>query len=88
MSQNIRLISKKEALKRIGVSPTTLWNLCRKGLFPLGRVVGGKVYFLEHEIEAWIAGLPVQKLKGYADPTSLDSRATDTHPETGEAGDD
>jgi predicted DNA-binding transcriptional regulator AlpA len=59
-----RLISKPELLERLGVSYPTLWNWMRRGTFPRSRQLGGKVAWIESEVEAWIAALPVRRLKG------------------------
>ena len=36
----------------------------RRGTFPRSRQLGGKVAWIESEVEAWIAALPVRRLKG------------------------
>jgi predicted DNA-binding transcriptional regulator AlpA len=65
-----QLLSKAEVLKRVGVSYPTLWNWMRQGKFPRSRVLGelgsktARVVWFEDEIELWIAGLPLQTLKG------------------------
>ena len=37
---------------------------CARATFPRSRVVGGKSMWLSTDIEAWLATLPVRKLKG------------------------
>ena len=59
-----RLLSKREVLAIVGVSYPTLWSWMRQGKFPRSRVVGGKSMWLSTDIEAWLATLPVRKLKG------------------------
>jgi predicted DNA-binding transcriptional regulator AlpA len=60
----LRLLSRREVCERIGVSYPTLWSWMRLGKFPRSRVMnGGKICWLESDIEAWIRGLPVQTLK-------------------------
>jgi predicted DNA-binding transcriptional regulator AlpA len=63
-----RFISKKEMLARVGVSYPTLWVWMQRppgqGAFPRSRELGGKVYWLEAEIEAWILSRPIRRLKG------------------------
>jgi predicted DNA-binding transcriptional regulator AlpA len=61
-----RLLSKREVLAIVGVSYPTLWSMMRAGTFPRSRVVGGKSMWLSTDIEAWLATLPVRKLKGDA----------------------
>jgi predicted DNA-binding transcriptional regulator AlpA len=65
-----RLMSKPEVLAIVGVSYPTLWEWMRKGRFPRARVLGGfptkdgKSAWLSSEIDEWLAGLPVRRLKG------------------------
>ncbi len=60
----IRLLSKPEVLDRVGVTFPTIWKWMREGTFPRSRELGGKVAWIEAEIEAWINALPVRRLKG------------------------
>ena len=62
-----RLISKSEVLDRVGVTYPTLWVWMRSGAFPRSRELGGKVCWLESEIENWIVNRPIRRLKGDAD---------------------
>ncbi len=73
-----RLIYRPYLLRRIGLSYPTVWRMMREGKFPRGRVVGGKTAWLESEIDNWIAGLPVRRLKG--DPPERDT--SDLHPDS------
>jgi predicted DNA-binding transcriptional regulator AlpA len=66
------LLSKREVLAIANVSYPTLWSWMRHGTFPRSRVVGGKSMWLSTDIEAWLATLPVRKLKGDA-PEALDN---------------
>ena len=68
-----RLIYKPELLERVGLSYTTIWMMMRQGRFPRSRSVGGgesaggqnqKVAWLSDEVDAWLAELPVRRLKG------------------------
>jgi predicted DNA-binding transcriptional regulator AlpA len=61
-----RLVHKGELLERLGVSFPTIWSWMRRGTFPRARVVGGKSCWLSSEIDAWVASLPVRRLKGDA----------------------
>ena len=63
-AQGIRLLDKAEVLAIANVSFPTVWAWMRAGTFPRSRVAGGKSVWLSSEIEAWIAGLPVRRLKG------------------------
>jgi predicted DNA-binding transcriptional regulator AlpA len=60
----LRLLSKKQLLDRIDVSFPTIWRWMRAGTFPRARTIGDlKSVWLESEIEAWMAALPVRRLK-------------------------
>ena len=59
-----RLVHKREVLDRVPVSYPTIWSMMRAGTFPRSRRVGGKVCWLELELDAWISSRPVQPLKG------------------------
>src|SRR2546428_5872334 len=53
-----RLLSKSDVLDKVGVTYPTIWKLMRQGTFPRSVVVGGKVAWLEHEVDEFIANLP------------------------------
>ena len=59
-----RLFGKHEVCAVVGVTFPTIWTWMRAGAFPRSRVVGGKSMWRSDEIEAWLANLPVRKLKG------------------------
>ena len=61
-----QLLSKAEVLKIAKVSYVSIWSWMRAGTFPRSRIVGGKSMWLSTEIEAWLAALPVRRLKGDA----------------------
>ena len=51
-----RLILKAEMTKKVGLTYTTIWRLMREGTFPLSVThFGGKVAWVESEIDQWIA---------------------------------
>jgi excisionase family DNA binding protein len=63
----LRLLSRKEVCERIGVSYPTIWAWARSGRFPKARVMnGGKLGWIESEVEQWIRALPLQELKATA----------------------
>jgi predicted DNA-binding transcriptional regulator AlpA len=59
-----RLLSKGDVLDKIGITYPTIWKLMREGAFPRSVVVGGKIAWLEHEVDDYIARLPRRRLKG------------------------
>jgi predicted DNA-binding transcriptional regulator AlpA len=64
-AENTRLLlSKAEVCAAVGRSYQHLWTLMRRGEFPRSRLVGTRPMWLRHEIEEWIASLPVVRLKG------------------------
>src|SRR5262249_16692859 len=66
-AENTRLLlSKAEVTNLVGKSYQHLWVLMRRGEFPRSRLVGTAPMWVRNEIEAWIANLPVVRLKGDA----------------------
>lgn len=59
-----RLLDKAAIRTITGLSFPTVWNMMRNNAFPRSRVVGGKSMWLSTEVEAWLAALPMRKLKG------------------------
>ena len=59
-----RLLTKRELLDRVGISYPKIWMLMRAGTFPRSRAIGGKLVWLESEINEWIRALPKTALKG------------------------
>jgi predicted DNA-binding transcriptional regulator AlpA len=64
-----RLLTKAEVLARVGVTFPTIWKWMREGTFPRARRLTAeskstRAYWYESEIEAWLANLPVKRLKG------------------------
>jgi predicted DNA-binding transcriptional regulator AlpA len=61
----LRLLSRKEVCERLGgISYPTIWEWMRNGRFPKARVLnGGKLGWIESEVEAWILAQPLQELK-------------------------
>ena len=60
------LLSRHEIVALSGFTYPWLWQMMRRGLFPRGRIVGGKTMWLSTEVEAWLAELPIRPLKGDA----------------------
>jgi predicted DNA-binding transcriptional regulator AlpA len=65
----VRLLDKHEVMAISNCSYPTLWAWMRAGTFPRSRIVGGKSMWLSTEIAAWLAQLPVRRLKGDPAPT-------------------
>jgi predicted DNA-binding transcriptional regulator AlpA len=70
----VQLLDKHEVLAIAGTSYVTLWSWMRAGKFPRGRIVGGKTKWRSDEIQCWLDGLPVRKLKG--DPAAAVAEVT------------
>jgi prophage regulatory protein len=60
-----RLMHRSEVLDIVGATYVTVWKWMRAGKFPRSVVTcGGQVAWYSNEIEAWLASLPRQRLKG------------------------
>ena len=66
-AENDRLLTKRELLDRVKLSYVQVWKLMRAGTFPRSRAIGGKLVWLESEINEWIRALPRTALKGDED---------------------
>jgi predicted DNA-binding transcriptional regulator AlpA len=62
----VKLISKRQLLAKVPMSYPAVWQAMRDGRFPRSRAAGGRVFWVESEVDAWINGLPFQVLKGDA----------------------
>jgi len=74
-ANHTRLLSKPEVLAIANVTYPTLWAWMRNGTFPRSRVCGGRSMWRSDEIDAWLAGLPVRRLKGDAAAELNEERA-------------
>ena len=62
MANKTRLLTYAELkAEKIKMARSTLWNLEREGKFPLRRVHGGRVYWVEAEIDEWLGNLPTKQ---------------------------
>ncbi|MBS0536378.1 MAG: AlpA family phage regulatory protein [Proteobacteria bacterium] len=59
-----RFLTKKEVLRRVGCSYTTLWEMMVRGEFPRSRELGRRAVWVESEVEEFINNRPVRRLKG------------------------
>ena len=59
----VRLLSKAETCDRVGKTFPTVWLWMREGKFPQARDLHGRPAWVEAEIDAWIAALPVREYK-------------------------
>jgi predicted DNA-binding transcriptional regulator AlpA len=61
----VRMIRKEEVLRIAGdVSFVTVWTWMQLGTFPRARKVGGHSMWLSTDIDAWLANLPIRRIKG------------------------
>jgi predicted DNA-binding transcriptional regulator AlpA len=67
----VLLLNKAKILAITGVSFPTIWAWmrARPPKFPRGREMGGKTVWRSDEVQAWIDGLPIRRLKGDVDST-------------------
>ena len=62
MTNKTRLLTYTELRnEKIKMARSTLWTLEKEGKFPLRRVHGGRVYWVESEIDEWLAKLPTKQ---------------------------
>ena len=72
-----RLISKRELLRLVPLSYSTIWNMMRRGEFPLSVRLGsrangarntGKAGWKIREVEAWMSALPRSEYRAPSTP--------------------
>jgi predicted DNA-binding transcriptional regulator AlpA len=63
-----RLIGKRELLRLVPLSYSTIWDLMRRDRFPLSVRVGGRVFWRLAEVREWLAALPRSKYGGRSTP--------------------
>jgi predicted DNA-binding transcriptional regulator AlpA len=68
--KRVRLIERPEVLDKVPLTYASIWQKMRDGTFPRSRAIGGRSVWVEDEIDAWIAALPVRRLKGDADTSN------------------
>jgi predicted DNA-binding transcriptional regulator AlpA len=66
----VRLLSKAEVMAISGLSFPSIWAWMRDNKFPRSRIVGGRSMWRSDEIDQWLAGLKIRKLKGDPPPAS------------------
>jgi predicted DNA-binding transcriptional regulator AlpA len=65
----VRMIPKAEVLRIAGgVSYVAIWTWMQLGTFPRARKVGGQTMWLSTDIDAWLANLPLRRIKGDGPP--------------------
>jgi predicted DNA-binding transcriptional regulator AlpA len=62
-----RLLSKAEIVELTGRSYPTLWAWMQAGKFPRARDLHGRPVWVQREIQAFLASLPIKRIKGDAD---------------------
>jgi prophage regulatory protein len=58
-----KLLSRKDVLERVPLSYASIWKKMQAGEFPRSRDIGGKIAWIESEIDEWIAARPIVQLK-------------------------
>lgn len=66
-AKSSRLVFKPEVLDRVGATFPAIWQWMREGKFPVSREVGGRVAWLESEIDDWIMSRPLRRYKKMAE---------------------
>jgi predicted DNA-binding transcriptional regulator AlpA len=60
----VRLLCKKQVQKIYPASFPTIWKQIRDGKFPQPVTIGGRPYWREDEMTAWVATRPRRTYKG------------------------
>ena len=58
-----RLIDKHELLDKVPLSYPSIWQRMQDGRFPRSRSIDGRSFWVEAEIDEYIANLPIRRLK-------------------------
>lgn len=59
----LRLLDKQEVCDRVHRSYPSVWELMCKGRFPRAVEQGERVYWFEHQIDAYLEALPLRDIK-------------------------
>ena len=70
LSNPVRLIDRREVMRRVPFSYPTLWKWMRDGKFPRALNGGGKICWRESEIDDWINRRPLQTIEGREPPVT------------------
>jgi predicted DNA-binding transcriptional regulator AlpA len=65
----IRVISKRELLRRVPLSFPTIWKMMKQNRFPRAHVLGGKTVWIESEVSNFLADLPLREYQGADKPS-------------------
>jgi prophage regulatory protein len=64
VATNKRFVFKPELLERVGgVTYPTVWRWMRDGKFPVAVEVGGRIAWLESDIDEWMLSRPLRQYK-------------------------
>jgi predicted DNA-binding transcriptional regulator AlpA len=71
------MLSRREVLRRIGLTYPEIWKLIREGRFPPARELTDKrVGWFEHEVDEWCLSRPIRMLKGMTNGTGAGASVT------------
>lgn len=63
-SPPVKMLSRRQMLAKVGpVSYPTIWKMMNEGTFPRARLFGKRTVWFEHELDAYLANLPLRPLK-------------------------
>jgi predicted DNA-binding transcriptional regulator AlpA len=62
-----RLLNRHEVCALAGLTYASIWSRMRAGTFPTSRIEGGRSVWISSELEQWLSGLKLRRLKGDAD---------------------
>jgi predicted DNA-binding transcriptional regulator AlpA len=69
VDNDLVLTSKSEVLLRVSISFVQIWRLMQQDPpgFPRARTVGNRLVWYKHEIDQWLANVPLKKYPGNSD---------------------
>jgi predicted DNA-binding transcriptional regulator AlpA len=62
-----RLLNRHEVCEPTGLTYVSIWSRMRAGTFPRSRIEGGRSVWISTELEQWLSGLKLRRLKGDAE---------------------
>ena len=75
--EKVGLIGKRELLLLVPCSFSNVWEMMRRGEFPLSVKVGKRVFWHRHEVESWLSALPRSQYLAPTTPDTPSSEQTD-----------
>jgi len=58
-----RFLVRRQLCEKVNLTFPHIWQLIRRGEFPMGREIGRKIVWLESDVDAWMLSLPRRQYK-------------------------